>query len=154
MDILPWLENNRNLLIVITAVLLGLVVLQRVYWWVRRRARSRRPAELNPKLQKYAGTAEADAQADRLTAEKIIATSSTARIAGYEVLKQIEAVFVEGHRSPDEAARALKIAAGRLGANAIINLSQQRTPAGRCSAQGDSVVVRAKDEKPESRKQP
>ena len=153
MEFLPWLENHRNLLIVITAVLLGLVVLQRIYLMVRRVLRNRRPAaELNPKLQKYAGTTATDAQADRLAADKIIATSSTARIAGYEVLKQIEAVFVEGHRSPDEAARALKTAAGRLGANAIINLSQQRTAAGRCSAQGDAVLVRAKDEKPESQK--
>ncbi|HVP10679.1 MAG TPA: hypothetical protein VMV94_05755 [Phycisphaerae bacterium] len=146
MDLLQWLENNRRLLIIITAILLALVILQRIYSRVRRMIRSCRPAELNPKLQKYAGWTETDAQADRLAAEKIIATSSTARIAGYDVLRQIEAVFVEGHRSPDEATRALKTAAGRLGANAIINLSQQRTVAGRCAAQGDAVVVQSKSE--------
>jgi uncharacterized protein YbjQ (UPF0145 family) len=37
---------------------------------------------------------------------------------------------------------ALKAQASRRGANALINLSQERTAAGRCSAQGDAVVVK------------
>jgi hypothetical protein len=146
MDIMQWLLDYRRPLIIVIVILLGLVVLQRVYWRVRRSVRSRRPAELNPKLQKYAGRNAADEEADRLAAEKIVATSSTARVAGYDVLRQIEAVFVEGCRSPDEAVMALKTAAGRLGANAIINFSRQRTTAGQCAAQGDAVVVRAKSE--------
>ena len=58
----------------------------------------------------------------------------------------LEAVFVEGHRSPQEAMQALRAAAGKLGANAIINLTHERTTAGRCTASGDAVLVRPKIE--------
>jgi uncharacterized protein YbjQ (UPF0145 family) len=60
------------------------------------------------------------------------------------LVRQIEAVFVEGFKSPGEAVTALKAAAAKLGANAIVNLAQQRTAAGRCTAQGDAVCVRPK----------
>jgi len=63
-------------------------------------------------------------------------------VAGFEVVRQIEATFVEGYRTPGEATLALKAAAARHGANAIIHLAQQRTAAGRCTAQGDAVLVR------------
>jgi hypothetical protein len=153
MDVLQWLQDNRGTLITSTLVLVGLVVAQRIYRRIRRLRRDRRPVELNPKLQKYAGRSPADHETVRLGAEKIIATSSTGQIVGYEVVRQIEAVFVEGHRLPEEAVAAIKAAAGRLGANAIINLTHQRTAAGRCAAQGDAVVVRAKTEKGEGEKQ-
>ena len=69
----------------------------------------------------------------------IIATGSTGSLAGYEIVQQIEAVFVEGHRSPQEAMQALRVAAGRLGANAIINLTHERTAAGRLSSSGSAA---------------
>jgi uncharacterized protein YbjQ (UPF0145 family) len=138
-DILTWLEQNRPALLAALAVLGAIVAAQRAARMMRR---YRRPAELNPRLLKYAGRSEAELEADRLAAAKIIATSSTSRIPGFEILQQVEAVFVEGCRAPDEAAAAIKAVAGRLGANAVINLSQQRTAAGKCSAQGDAVRVR------------
>jgi uncharacterized protein YbjQ (UPF0145 family) len=153
MDIPQWLQDNRGTLITTAFVVVGLMVARRIYRRICRLKRDRRPVELNPKLQKYAGRTPADQEAVRLAAGNIIATSSTGQIAGYEIVRQIEAVFVEGHRLPEEAVAAVKSAAGGLGANAIINLTHQRTAAGRCAAQGDAVVVRAKAEKGESEKQ-
>lgn len=134
-----WLQDNTFLLVIITAVLFVLVVLQRLMR-VWRRLRPAGP--LHPKLAAYAGRSPEDIDEERRMAERVIATSTTGAVAGYVIVQQIEAVFVEGYRSPQEASTALKAAAGRRGANALINLTQQRTAAGRCSAQGDAVKVR------------
>jgi len=130
-----WL--NVKTLTYAVAVLLVLVIVQRVRAAIRRR----RPARLHPKLQKYGGGDEAAQYADLDASLKIIATSSTPNVAGYRITRQIEAVFVDGGRTPGDAVTALKAAAALRGANAVINLSQQRTAAGKCSAQGDAVVV-------------
>lgn len=132
----PWLTIDRLLIAVV--ILAALVIVQRI----RRTARRRRPARLHPKLQKYGGTTPEQQHADLEASRRIIATSSTGAVAGYRIVQQIEAVFVDGSRAPDDAIAALKAAAGRRGANAIINLSQQRTAAGRCTAQGDAVIIR------------
>jgi len=134
---IPWLSQER--LIWITAILFGLLVIQRVLAAIRRR----RPAKLHPNLQKYGGRSEEEQNADLDASLKIVATSSSSTVAGYKITRQIEAVFVDGCRAPAEAVTALKAAAARRGANAVINLSQQRTAAGKCSAQGDAVVVQA-----------
>lgn len=75
-------------------------------------------------------------------ATQIIATSSTGAIAGFEIIRQIEAVFTDGHSTPNHAVEALKAEAARRGANALINLTGQRPPGGRCIARGDAVIVR------------
>lgn len=139
MDLGQWLQDNRLLLLYITGGLVVLVLLQKIVGIIRRR---RNPAPLHPKLQPYAGRNEADLEAERREAAKIIATSSTGTVAGYKIIQQIEAVFVEGYRTPQDATTALKASAARAGANAIINLMQQRTAAGRCTAQGDAVRIR------------
>ncbi len=142
---LDWLVQNRTLLVIIVAALVVLIILQRLLGLAGRMFRSIRrigkPVTLHPKLQAYAGRSEDELNCERLLATRIIATSSTSTVAGYEIVRQIEAVFVEGHRTTQEAATALKACAADRGANAIINLSQQRTAAGKCSAQGDAVVV-------------
>ena len=135
-----WIVEHRSWIAVGTSLLFVLVVMERVRGYLWRRS----PAgPLNPRLQKYAGKSPAETEADRQAAAKIIATSSTGTVAGFDIVRQIEAVFVEGYRSPEDAVLGLKVAAGRLGANAIINLSQQRTTAGKCSCQGDAVIVRS-----------
>lgn len=134
---IPSLTQER--LIWITVVLFGLLIVQRVLAAMRRR----RPPKLHPNLQKYGGRSDEEQQADLDASLKIIATSSSSTVAGYKIVRQIEAVFVDGCRAPTEAVTALKAAAARRGANAVINLSQQRTAAGKCSAQGDAVVVKA-----------
>lgn len=140
MDPFPWLEAHRwTIAGVATAFLVLVFVGRRASAAIRRR---RPAAQLHPKLSRYGGLSDADVARQREEAAKIVATSSSDRIAGYEIIRQIETVFVEGYRTSEEALLALKAAAGRLGANAIMNLSQQRTAAGRCSAQGDSVLIR------------
>lgn len=138
--ILDWIGANTFLLGGIVVVLLVLLMLQCMWRGLRRR---RKPAPLHPKLQPYAGRTDADVASERALAAGVIATSSTPTVVGYEMIRQIEAVFVEGHRSPNDAVTALKALAVSKGANAIINLSQSRTAAGRCTAQGDAVVVKA-----------
>ena len=91
------------------------------------------------------------AEVERL-AGKIIATSSTGSIAGFEIARQIEAVFTDGHSTPSKAVEHLKAAAAEKGANALVNLSSARPPSGKCAAHGDAVIVRPVEEKAEERK--
>jgi uncharacterized protein YbjQ (UPF0145 family) len=146
-DISEWLRNNRLLILAAVAVLVGLLLLKGVLGGLRRFWRRRRPVMLHPKLQAFAGRSEAEVKADRIAAGKIVATSSTGVVTGYDIIRQIDAVFVEGHRTQEEAIAALKAAAGRRGANAVVNISQQRTTAGRCTAQGDAVLMRPQGRK-------
>jgi len=139
--LLDWLVDHRVYLGYAVGAGILLVLLQRA---ARRLRRRRPPAALHPKLQAYAGRTDADLQADRLEAVKIVATSSTATVAGYEIVRQIEAVYVEGYRTPAEAGQAIKAAAARKGANALINIAQQRSAGGRCTAQGDAIVIKPK----------
>lgn len=138
----PFVDGAWSLLnehgVLIIALVVGLWLLMR---W-RRTRRASRPGELHPNLQKYAGASEAETAERRAFAKGIVATSSTGQVAGYEVVRQIEAVFEDGHRSSAEAIEALKATAARRGANALINLQQERTSAGRCTARGDAVLLR------------
>jgi hypothetical protein len=122
----------------------GLVALLVAFWAarkIRRALRRRRPARLNPRLATYGGPTEVS-QVRRAEASKIIATSSTDRIVGYEIIRQVEAVFVEGFRRPEEALEGIKAAAAMKGANALTNVHTEHTAAGRCTARGDAVVVK------------
>lgn len=136
--VLNWLQNNTMLIVAVLGVLFVLLALQRMLRGIRRR---RKPAQLHPRLQAYAGKTEADLAAEKADAAGIVATSSTGQIAGYQLVRQIEAVFVEGYRTPEEAVTALKARAARRGGNAIIHLHQSRTSGGKCTAQGDAVVI-------------
>ena len=108
--------------------------------------RRRRPPTIHPKLQKYGegyGEPDADLIAKRrCEAARIVATSSTPTIAGYDIVEQVEAVFVDGFRRPEEALEGLKAAAAMKGANAVSNVRQERGPSGKCSASGDGVIVK------------
>lgn len=121
--------------------IVGLLILRVVWGRVTRALRRRRPTIINPKLAKYSvDHAELDRKR-REVAKKIAATSTSARLAGFKIVRQVEAVFVEGYRSPEEALIALKAAAAERGANGILNVGTERTAAGRCSASGDAVIV-------------
>ena len=122
-----------------TLLLAGTAVLA-VIWLVLKIKAGRRP-RIHPRLQKYAGPDAEYAQKRRAEAAKILATSSTQNIAGYDIKEQVEAVYVDGFRRPEEAVEGLKAVAAMKGANAIINLKHERTAAGKCSADGDAVVV-------------
>jgi len=130
-------------------LLLVLVLIVVVLWLYRKLVREikrRRKPRLHPKLQKYGeGYGEPDPKLlaqRRAEAEKIVATSSTPSITGYELVEQVEAVFVDGFRNPQDALEGLKAAAAMKGANAVANVRQERTASGKCGASGDAVVVR------------
>lgn len=129
-------------------ILFGLLLLFWAVRKVRRIVRRRRPARVAEHLQAYAsGSPFASESADVIARRKaaaaaIVATSSTSDITGYEIIEQIEAVYVDGFRRADDALEALKAAAAMKGANAIVRVRHERNAAGRCSASGDGVIVR------------
>ena len=131
--------GNHSLLIALSAM--ALVMLLWISRRIRRILRRRRPALVNPKLAHY-GESEELVQARHREASKIVATSSTDRIVGYDIRRQVEAVFVDGFRRPEEALEGLKAAAAMKGANALTNVRSERTAAGKCSARGDAVIVK------------
>ncbi len=118
--------------------------------WVFRRLRHAirrmRPPKLHPKLQKYGANYGEPTPAmlaqRRKEADKILATSSTPTITGYEVTEQIETVFVDGFRRPEDSLEGLKAAAAMKGANAVTNVRHERNASDKLSASGDAVIVR------------
>jgi tryptophan 2,3-dioxygenase len=120
----------------------GVVVLRILAWmWTARReaaARTRRREE----LKRAHGFQYMQQQEVERLASQIQATSSTGTIAGYEILRQIEAVFVDNQPSPARAVEFLKAHAAEKGANALIHLATDRSPGGKCIARADAVIVR------------
>ncbi|MEP0844683.1 MAG: hypothetical protein HRF43_18440, partial [Phycisphaerae bacterium] len=103
------------------AALVVLLVLRAVLRALGRLLRARRPVNIHPRLAKYnVDHAELDRRRREL-AGLIVATSTGNRLAGFRIVRQVEAVFVEGYRTPEEALVALKAAAVERGANAILN---------------------------------
>jgi len=139
---LEWLpEAYHSWVLWGVIVLLALVVLRSVCCRVVRRIRRRRPPRIHPRLEKYnVDRAQLDRQR-RERAAAIVTTSTGNRLAGFRIVRQIEAVFVEGYRSPEEALVGLKAAAAERGANALLNVKTERTAAGRCTASADAVVA-------------
>ncbi len=126
---------------VATGAVCMILIIVAVHIWQRRReavAEARRRAE----RQRTYGQLQVQQRELTALAGQVVATSSTATIAGFEIVRQIEAVFAEGQRSPAAAVELLKALAAKKGANALINLSSQRLPSGKCVASGDAVVVR------------
>lgn len=109
-------------------------------WWQRRRER-RLAARYRAEWQTARRELQMQqAQIDEL-AGRIVATSSTGQIAGFDVIRQVETLFTDGHKTPAEAAQHLKALAAQKGANALVNLAGERPPSGKCSARADAVIV-------------
>lgn len=135
------LSEYRLYLFYALGALVGLLVLRSIWRRIWRAIRRSRPAQIHPSLQKYnVDYAELDRKR-RETAVGVVATSTGSRLAGFRIVRQVEAVFVEGFRTPDEALTALKALAVERGANALLNVRTERTAAGRCSASGDAIVA-------------
>lgn len=120
-----------------TVLLVTCWVLFRIRRWLRRR----RPPTIHPKLQKYQPTDTDFAANRRAESAKIVATSSGSELAGYRVVRQVEAVFVDVFRRPEEAVEGLKAVAAMKGANALLHVRHEPIGSGRYAASGDSVVV-------------
>ena len=123
-----WLTSLDPLvqkLVLAGAAVVALAVVATVWQrWRERATAVRRRAEVRRTLE----AVEIKQREVEQFAQQIIATSSTAKIAGFLLVRQIEAVFAEGQRSPAEAVDLLKALAARKGANALINLASQRLP--------------------------
>ena len=126
--------------IVIGAVaLIFLVILAKIVGRVREgAAEARRRAE----RKREAGEAQTQEEELKRSAEQIVATSSTARIAGYGIVRQVETLYTEARPSSVAAVELLKGLAARKGANGIVNLQSQQLPTGKWVASGDAVVVK------------
>ena len=126
-------------------VAIVLVFVYRIVQGLRRARRLRRPVVIHPKLQKYAGGTGVGVNMltpeHRLAAQQIVASSSTARITGFAIVQQVDALFVEDFLKPEEAVEGLKAIAAMKGANALINVRHERTDKGLHSASGDAVIV-------------
>ncbi len=126
-------------IVLAAAALIGLVIVLRIVGrWREARAAARRRAELR---RQYESVRLEQAEIARLAAE-IVATSSTARIAGYAILRQVETVFSDGKPSSATAVELAKALAAQKGANALINVQTRQVPTGKWSASGDAVVVK------------
>lgn len=147
LDRLP--EPFRSWVLPAIGLILFLLVIHWIWRSFTRAFRRRRGPTIHPRLQKY-NVDHAAVQAERRElARGIVATSTGNRLAGYRVVRQVEAVFVEGLQTPEDALVALKAQAVQCGANAVLNVQTQRTAAGKCSASGDAVEVTATLSRPQ-----
>ncbi len=115
-----------------------------LWWLIRRRVRRVRPRSLSSHIPGSHTQLNSELAAEqKQMSERIVATSSSGLLPGYEIVRQVEAVYVDGFRHPEEALVGLKAAAAMKGGNAVIHVRHERMAAGRCTASGDSVIVRA-----------
>ncbi|RMF71244.1 MAG: hypothetical protein D6744_18280 [Planctomycetota bacterium] len=129
-------------IIAAAGVVIVLTILARIFAGARQRAADRRFArQQRERRRAMQELREATARA----AASIVATSSTDAIAGYRIVRQIEAVFTDNHPNAERAVETLKALAAAKGANALINLAGERTATGKCAARGDAVVVQPLD---------
>jgi hypothetical protein len=129
--VISWIAGGAAIVIVV--ILIRLIQSRReAAYSARRRA----------ELRESRGYLYMQQQELERLAARIVATSSTSTVAGFDIIRQIEAVFTDGHISPVKAVEVLKAVAAEKGANAIVNLASERQPSGKCAARGDAVIVR------------
>ena len=75
-------------------------------------------------------------------AKDIRTTSSTARVTGFTIVRQVEAVFTDGRASSAAALELCKALAAQKGGNAIVNVQTKQGANGKWFASGDAVVVK------------
>jgi len=143
-----WLNLQDPLAQRIVLGAAGLVLLLLVARVWQRRRQARAAAQRRAALRATYEQLQSEQQEVHRLAGQIVATGSTGTIAGFVIVRQIEAVFAEAQRSPTEAVERLKALAARKGANALINVTSQRLPAGSSVASGDAVIVRPTDTTP------
>jgi uncharacterized protein YbjQ (UPF0145 family) len=127
---------------------IALAVLFLVLWFYRRLRQAAEAARHRAQLRRTRAAVEERTQELTRQAAHIIATSSTGEVVGYRIIRQIEAVFTDGHKTAAIAVEAVKALAARKGANAVINLRSDRLTTNTYAAHGDAVVVRALDAPP------
>ena len=126
-------------IVFVAAGLIVLVVALRILGRVRATSAA---ARLHAELREGRDALRLHQEEVRKHAEQIIATSSTTRIAGYRILRQVETVCTDGQASSTSALELLKALAAEKGANGIINVQTQQSATGKWVASGDAVVLR------------
>ncbi|MGE3181598.1 MAG: hypothetical protein AB7N71_08205 [Phycisphaerae bacterium] len=139
---MDWIQRTftTGQLLIFLGVMVGLLV---VTVLLRRTKEAFRDAKRRSTLRQHAKQQQARTEEVHRLADQIIATSSTETIAGYEIVRQVEAVFVEGCKTPEIAVLEAKAIAARKGGNAVTNLKATRAANGKCAANGDAVIVRS-----------
>ncbi len=128
----------RRIVLAAAALIVLVIVLRIVGRWRETRAAARRRAELH----QHFDVVRLEQEEIRRLAEQLVATSSTTRVAGYAILRQVETIFSDGKPSSVAAVDLVKALAAQKGANALINLQTRQTPAGKWVASGDAVIVK------------
>lgn len=142
---------SNPLVVALLLAALAVTVLSVLAGLLRRRRESSRLRARRDEMRRQQGYVAMQQQEIERMAGRILATSSTSAIIGFEIVRQIETVFTDGHPSPNRAVEMLKAMAAERGANAVINLSSQRLGSGKCVAHGDAVLVQP-PEKPAEEK--
>ena len=145
MDKLYEFLNGLGLSPMAQNILFGVVVFIIVVYILRLIGRARESAyaaRRRAELHKGMDAVRLKQEEVRRLAGRILATSSTTQIPGFEIIRQVEAVFSDGQKSAELAVDALKAHAAQKGANAIINLQTRQAPSGKWTAGGDAVMVK------------
>lgn len=139
---------NDPVILAIIGGALALVLLS-VIGGIRRRFReAAQRARMRSAVRRQRDLREQEQAEFESLASRITATSSTDSIAGFVIVRQIEAVFTDGHATPSDAVQALKAVSAEKGANGILNLHTTRPPGGKYMAYGDAVIVRPAGNQP------
>jgi hypothetical protein len=139
MDRFNLTDPTTRLIVIGAVAILFLLLAMKII--ARRRqaaAAARYRADLH---QAFEGVRLQQEEVKRL-ADQIAATSSTGRIAGFAIVRQVETVFSEPKASSVSAVDLVKALAVQKGANALINLETRQLPGGKWVASGDAVVVK------------
>ena len=102
---------------------------------------SRLAAQIRADVQRRRAEGQHQHEEAARLAERVVATSSTSRVAGYLIHRQIETVCTDGQPSSAAALELLKALAAEKGANGLINVQTQAAPYGKWLARGDAVVL-------------
>lgn len=124
------------------ALALVVVLVLGLRWWRARREAAHWRARAAELRRERGYQYMQQAEVERLAA-RVIATSSTPTIAGFRIVRQIEALFTDGHLSPAKAVEVLKALAAEKGGNALVNLTTERGATGKYIARADVMIVEA-----------
>ena len=126
----------------IVAGSVGLIVLAiALRIWSGRRAAAA-DARRREEHRQHSDQARLQQEEVKKLADRIMTTSSTGRVTGFTIVRQVETIVTDGRASSVAALELCKALAAHKGGNAIINLQTQQIPGGKWVASGDAVIVK------------
>lgn len=137
-----WLNLSDPVAQRIVAAALGLIVLVVVLRIIGRRREAAAAAHRRAELRQAYDSVHLRKEEIKRLAEQITATSSTNRVTGFTIVRQVETIFTDGQASSVAAVELAKALAAQKGGNAVVNFQTRQTPTGKWVASGDAVVVR------------